>query len=101
MSNDLTPAKIISLVTAALVLVGLVLWGVPYYIGSQVRAQVTTELKALPPDPHPITATEIGALTSTVAATQATVLRMEQAMIARDQIILQYFQDKAEEADDN
>lgn len=101
MSNELTPTKIVSMVTGALVLGGLVLWGVPWYIAGTVRAQVTTELEAMPADPHPITAVQVGALTTKVAATEATVLRIEKAMIERDKIILQYFQDKAGEADDN
>ncbi len=93
-----TMGKCIGTATAILVLAGLVLWGVPWYIAGQVRAQVTAELKALPPDPHPITALEIGAFTTSLAETKATVLRMEKAMIERDRIILKYFQDKAGEA---
>ncbi len=97
--TEWTVGKIVGLATAILALSGLVLWGVPYYIGSVARAQVTTELAALPPDPHPITAIEVGALTTKVADTEATVLRIEAAMIERDRVILKYFQDKAGETE--
>ncbi len=101
MSEQMTVGKIVGLATAVLVLGGMVLWGVPFYIATKVSAQVTTELAALPADPHPITAVEVGALTTKVADTEATVLRIEAAMIERDKIILKYFQDKAGEADDD
>ena len=99
MTDKLNAGKLVGLATAVLILGGLVLWGVPYYIASIARAQVTTEIAALPPDPHPITAVEVGALTTKVENTEATVLRIEKAMIARDAVILKYFQDKAGEAD--
>jgi hypothetical protein len=96
--NDITIGKIIGLATAVLILCGLVLWGVPHYIAGQVRAQVTTELDALPADPHPVTAREFQEVATKVGSTEATVLRMEAAMIERDRIILKYFQDKAGDA---
>ena len=99
MNDKINVGKMVGLATAVLILGGLVLWGVPYYIAGTVRAQVTKELKALPPNPHPITAVEVGALTTKVENTEATVLRIEKAMIARDAVILKYFQDKAGEAD--
>ena len=53
MTDKLNAGKIVGLATAVLILGGLVLWGVPYYIATKVSAQVTTEIAALPPHPHP------------------------------------------------
>ncbi len=92
MSDNMTTGKIIALITACLVLAGLVLWGVPYYIGSQVHAQVATELVA---NPHPVSAVEFNTVATRTLAMEATLLRMEQRMIERDEIILKYFQDQA------
>ncbi len=101
MSNDTwTPRKIISVVAATAGSIGILLWGVPYYIGTTVRAQVTAELAALPPDPHPVAATDFATNTEKIANIEKVVLRMEQQMILRDAVIMDYFKDKATKADD-
>ncbi len=97
--KPMTPAKIVGLVVTAAASIGSLAWGVPYYIDRQVDKQIEIELKK---DPHPVSLADFATVQTKVANTEAIVIRMEAAMIARDAVILKYFQDRAAEAaDDN
>lgn len=99
---DLSPGKIIGGIAAVGAAVAIVLWGVPYYIGAQVRTQVATELEAAG------VSTSLGSLDEVSGANQATIgavlsrlESMETRMIARDEFIMDYFKEQAERAAGN
>ncbi len=99
MSNGkITAWKILGMVATGAGSIGALAWGVPYYIDRQVDRRVEAEFVK---SPHPVTAAQYGVTAAQVVTIEATVIRMEQKMDARDAVILKYFQDKASEADDN
>lgn len=92
---EVTPGKIIGGATAVIVLAGMVLWGVPYYIGAQVRSAVSTELEAAGvTDGNAASA----ANTAAISAISGTLTSMENRMIARDEFVMNYFKEQADRA---
>ncbi len=91
--TDWTIGKIIGLASAVLALAGLVLWGVPSYIQTEVRTRVAAEL-ALTDFGAAKTASDLN--TASVLAMQTQLTGMEQRMIQRDEFIMGYFRDQAE-----
>jgi hypothetical protein len=78
--------------TAALVLVGMVLWGVPWYLKGQVADLYAAEVAAsvlIAPDEN---ATENAA---TIGAIQQQLTSMENRMIKRDEFFMAYLERQA------
>ncbi len=94
MSNDkkLTPGKMISSIAAILTTVAVVLWGVPYYLKAEVHALYMIELEA---SPHPVTTKDLAVTVGAISALQLQLTSMENRMIARDALFMEYLQDQA------
>lgn len=78
--------------TAVLVLVGMVLWGVPWYLKGQVADLYAAEVAAsalIAPDEN---ATENAA---TIGAIQQQLTSMENRMIKRDEFFMAYLERQA------
>lgn len=87
------PAKILSGIATAVGALAVILWGVPYYIGSQVRAQVAVELRQ-----HDVPGIEETAdgNKATLGAVLTQLEGMETRMIERDQMFIDYLERQAE-----
>jgi hypothetical protein len=73
------------------------LWGVPYYIGTQVREQVTHELKEQAVSDELDGVKTIAQTNSaTLAAIAGQLERMEKAQIRRDELFADYLERQAE-----
>lgn len=94
MSDDkkLTTGKLISLVAAALTTAVLVLWGVPYYLKAEVHDLFMIESAA---SPHPVTTEDLADTVGAVVALQIQLSSMENRMIARDALFMEYLQAQA------
>ena len=84
--------KSIGAATAAIVLAGMVLWGIPYYIQVQVRSQVATELQLQGVADVTSKVSENG---SKLTAITAQLDSMEGRMIERDRLFMQWLQDQS------
>lgn len=88
--------KIAGAFVAVVAAAAVLFWGVPYWMKTQVREQVTAELKE-----QAVTTTvgEVDRLAKANAATltaiQGTLTRMEQAQIRRDQLFAEYLERQA------
>ncbi len=85
-------SKWIGAATAALVLVGMVLWGVPWYLKGQVADLYAAEVAAaaiIAPDEN---ATDNAA---TIGAIQQQLTSMENRMIKRDEFFMAYLERQA------
>ncbi len=92
---EMTAGRITAIIGAALAIAGLAFWGVPYYIGSVVRTQVTAELTAAGITDADQTA---DANTATLGAILIRLDGMEARMIRRDEFVLNYFKEQADRA---
>lgn len=84
--------KLISGITAAIILAGMVLWGVPWYLKGQVADLYAAEVAAstlLAPDEN---ATDNAA---TIGAIQQQLTSMENRMIKRDEFFMAYLERQA------
>lgn len=88
--------KISTIVGIVVVAVGLVLWGVPYYLKSQVHDLYAAESAAAgaPVGVTNNTAT-IGAMQLQLNGIEARMIARDQIQAERDAVIMQYFTDKA------
>ena len=80
-------------ITAAIILAGLVLWGVPWYLKGQVADLYAAEVAAsaaIAPDEN---ATDNAA---TIGAIQQQLTSMENRMIKRDQFFMEYLERQAQ-----
>ena len=85
--------KLIGGATAAIILAGLVLWGVPWYLKGQVSNLYDAEVKAsalIAPDEN---ATDNAA---TIGAIQQQLTSMENRMIKRDEFFMAYLERQAQ-----
>lgn len=80
-------AAIIGLITGAFVIVGSMLWGVPWYIKGQVQSEV-----ALIEFPAPAGIADNGA---TITAIQLQLTNMEKRMVERDKLFIDYLERQA------
>lgn len=98
MSDDkkLTPGKMASLIAAVLGAAALVLWGVPYYLKAEVHDLYMDELVA---SPHPVTTEDLAVTVGAITALQSQLTSMENRMIARDALFMEYLQDQASRGD--
>ena len=95
--------KIVGSVTAVLVALALVLWGVPYYLSYEVRAAVAQELadKSLPDDVGKNKQTlsdmqaQLATLNSQVASMNELIGRLDDKMEKRDQALMEYLERQA------
>ncbi len=94
MSDDkkLTPGKIVGLIAAGLTTAALVLWGVPYYLKAEVHDLFMVEAVA---SPHPVTEDDLAVTVGAISALQLQLTSMENRMIARDVLFMDYLQDQA------
>lgn len=95
----MSTGKWIGSIASAAAAVGIILWGVPYYIKHQVEVEVRAEMAEIGTPAPPA---EISQNTATIEAVQSQLSSMEQRMIERDRIqaerdavIMQFFADKA------
>jgi len=91
--TEITPAKVVSGVAAAAAAVALVLWGVPYYIKHQVSTEVAAELAGAGID---TTKTDAVNNKAQLGAVLTRLDSMEQRMVERDRIFLEYLQKQAD-----
>ncbi len=86
-------------ITGLVVLIGAMVWGVPFYLETQIRTLYAAEVVAAGPPSIPAA---VGENTAAIKAFGEQLDSMDARMIARDQIqakrdavIMQYFADKA------
>ncbi len=79
----------ISSITGAIVLIGALLWGVPWYIQGQVIAQVKLELAEVS------TPQAVVDNTAALKAFGEQLTGMENRMIARDKFFMEYLERQA------
>ncbi|MCK4869454.1 MAG: hypothetical protein KAI41_02285 [Hyphomicrobiaceae bacterium] len=95
--KKLTPGKIVGGIASVLTTVALVLWGVPYYLKGEVSDLYAAEQKAaaeLEPDQNPVqNAADIQAVLDRLES-------MENRMIARDALFMEYLQAQANRGSD-
>jgi len=92
---ELSPGKIVGGIAAVGAACAIVLWGVPYYIHTVVREDVSAELKAAGVTDGGETA---NANTATLGAVLIRLDGMETRMIARDEFVMNYFKEQADRA---
>jgi len=92
MSEKLTPGKMIGSIAVVLGAAALVLWGVPYYLKAEVHDLYSAELEA---SPHPVTTEDLAVTVGAISALQLQLTSMENRMIARDALFMEYLQDQA------
>lgn len=91
MTHSKTEKWIVS-ATGAIGLLALLLWGVPYYLKSQVHDLYVNEAEA---SPHPVTLADLAGNTAAVSALRIQLSSMEGRMIARDELFMQYLERQA------
>ncbi len=90
--SKLTPGKTVGLIAAVLTTTTLVLWGVPYYLKAEVHDLFAVEAAA---SPHPVTEEDLAVTVGAISALQLQLTSMENRMIARDALFMEYLQDQA------
>jgi len=95
----LNPDKIKNWAAAGIAILGLsaaVLWGVPYWMKTEVRGMVTTELEE---QAVSTAVAEVEAIAksnqATLSSVNATLERMEAAQMKRDQLFAEYLERQA------
>lgn len=84
--------KGIGVATAAIGLLALLLWGVPYFLKAEVHDLYVAEAAA---SPHPVTKGDLADTTAAVIALQIQLTSMENRMIARDELFMGYLERQA------
>jgi hypothetical protein len=97
--NADTIKKVAGAFVAVVAAAGVLFWGVPYWMQTQVRAQVTAELREQAVSTAVDDVEAIAkANKATLTAIQGTLTRMEQAQIRRDQLFAEYLERQAARA---
>lgn len=91
--KDWTPGKVIGALITAGAAAGIMFWGVPYYLDSEVSVRVKAELNALPPASVPQAVVDN---TAAINSLNTTMQSMETRMIERDRLFMEYLQKQAE-----
>lgn len=86
-------ATIIGLITGAFVILGMMLWGVPWYIKGQVAHEVGLVHESLAPPAG------IATNNATILAVQQQLTAMETRMIDRDKLFIEYLERQASRND--
>lgn len=84
--------KIVASSVSGIGLLGLLLWGVPYFLKAEVHDLYMAEAIA---SPHPVTKGDLANNTAAVIALQIQLTSMENRMIARDELFMAYLERQA------
>lgn len=88
----ITPSKIVAVAVPILGTLAIMFWGVPYYLKAEVHDLFMVESIA---SPHPVTTADLAGTTAAVIALQLQLTSMENRMIARDKLFMDYLKEQA------